>query len=103
VPLSGPAVALLADIEPVVDRIFPIGKNSMLTVVRSLVLGCTVHGFRSTFVDWAAEQTDHAREVRESGLAHAISSATEAAYRRGALLDKRRQLMSDWAEFVGKV
>jgi integrase len=59
----------------------------------------TVHGFRSTFSDWAADNTAFPQEVREQALAHAISSKVEAAYRRGALLQKRRRLMADWATF----
>jgi integrase len=57
----------------------------------------TVHGFRSTFRDWAAERTNFAREVAEMSLAHAISDQTEAAYRRGDLFEKRRLLMAAWA------
>jgi integrase len=57
----------------------------------------TVHGFRSTFRDWAAEQTDHPNEVVEMALAHTIPNKTEAAYRRGDLLEKRRRLMEAWA------
>jgi integrase len=56
-----------------------------------------VHGFRSTFRDWAAEATDHPREVAEMALAHTIGSKVEAAYRRGDLFEKRRRLMDDWA------
>lgn len=59
--------------------------------------GITTHGFRSSFRDWAAETTDHANEVVEMSLAHAIGSKVEAAYRRGNLLQKRRALMDDWA------
>ena len=61
----------------------------------------TVHGFRSTFRDWAAEQTHHQNHVVEMALAHAIGNKVEAAYRRGDLLEKRRQLMQDWAEYCG--
>lgn len=60
----------------------------------------TVHGFRSTFKDWAAEQTDFPNEVSEAALAHVVEDKTEAAYRRGALLDKRRQLMEAWASYL---
>ncbi len=60
----------------------------------------TVHGFRSTFCDWASERTGYAREVCEAALAHAIPNATEAAYRRGDLFEKRARLMSDWASYV---
>lgn len=60
----------------------------------------TVHGFRSTFKDWASEQTDFANEVSEAALAHAVEDKTEAAYRRGAMLDKRRALMQAWADYL---
>lgn len=59
----------------------------------------TVHGFRSTFRDWAAEETDHPDYVAEKALAHAIKSNVEAAYRRGDLFEKRRALMEDWASY----
>lgn len=57
------------------------------------------HGFRSTFRDWCAEQTMHSGEVAEMALAHVVTSKVEAAYRRGDLINKRRALMQDWAEF----
>ena len=59
----------------------------------------TVHGFRSTFRDWAAECTPFANEVCESALAHTIGNKAEAAYRRGDLLEKRRALMSAWSDY----
>jgi integrase len=59
----------------------------------------TVHGFRSTFRDWAAEETDHPDFVAEKALAHVIKNKVEAAYRRGALFEKRRALMDDWAAY----
>jgi integrase len=59
----------------------------------------TVHGFRSAFRDWAAETTDTANHVVEQALAHAIGSSVEAAYRRGDLFEKRRQLMDAWAAY----
>jgi integrase len=61
--------------------------------------GLTVHGFRSTFRDWAAERTNFAREVAEAALAHVIGDKVEAAYRRGDLFDKRRRMMDAWASF----
>jgi integrase len=64
--------------------------------------GLTLHGFRSAFRDWAAEQTAFPHEVCEMALAHAIPNAVEAAYRRGDLFEKRRKLMEAWAEFCGK-
>ncbi|MGV8860310.1 MAG: tyrosine-type recombinase/integrase [Pseudomonas sp.] len=60
----------------------------------------TAHGFRSTFRDWAAEQTNYAREVCELSLAHVVANGAEAAYWRSDLLEKRRALMADWADFV---
>jgi len=63
---------------------------------------CTPHGFRSSFRDWAAETTNFPAEVVEMALAHTIKSKTEAAYRRGDLLAKRRELMDAWAGYVGK-
>jgi integrase len=59
----------------------------------------TVHGFRSTFRDWAGECTDFPREVVEAALAHIVGDQTERAYRRGDALEKRRRLMDAWADF----
>jgi integrase len=58
-----------------------------------------VHGFRSSFRDWAAERTNFPSEVAEMALAHAVGSKVEAAYRRSDLFDKRRRLMETWATF----
>jgi integrase len=60
------------------------------------------HGFRSTFRDWAAERTNFPREVAEAALAHIDGDETERAYKRGDLFDKRRRLMTAWAEFCSK-
>ena len=65
-------------------------------------MGCgdlTAHGFRSSFRDWAAERTTFPAEVAEMALAHAVSDKVEAAYRRGDLFQKRRQLSDAWAKF----
>lgn len=59
----------------------------------------TTHGFRSTFRDWSADKTDYPREVCEHVLAHKLPNEVEAAYLRGAYLEKRKVLMADWAEF----
>jgi integrase len=73
---------------------------AMLTLLRRLRDDMpTVHGFRSSFRDWAGESTSFAREICEAALAHAIPNAVEAAYRRGDALDKRRQLMAAWSRF----
>lgn len=60
----------------------------------------TVHGFRSTFRDWAAEQTEIAGDVVEAALAHTVQNKVEAAYRRTNYLEKRRNLMQQWAEYL---
>lgn len=59
------------------------------------------HGLRSTFRDWAADRTRYPGEMAEVALAHRISNATEAAYRRGDMIEKRRAMMADWAAFLG--
>jgi integrase len=63
----------------------------------------TVHGFRSTFRDWAAERTSFPAEVVEMALAHVVENKVEAAYRRGDLFDKRRRLMTAWGEYCARV
>lgn len=63
----------------------------------------TVHGFRSTFRDWASEQTSFPSETCEHALAHSISDKAEAAYRRGDQFEKRRLLMEAWAEFCDQI
>ena len=72
----------------------------MLELLRGMRPGMTVHGFRSTFKDWASETTGFPEMVVELALAHAIGDKVEAAYRRGDLFEKRRQLMEAWAAFV---
>ena len=58
------------------------------------------HGFRSSFRDWAAEETDHPREVIEAALAHVVQNRVEPAYRRTDLFERRRRLMDDWAAYL---
>jgi integrase len=105
VPLSDKAVELLAALPRLGDLIFPgvkgqLSDMTLTATLRRLAVPATAHGFRSTFRDWAAERTSTPAEVAEMALAHAIGDATEAAYRRGDLFDKRRALMVEWAEFV---
>jgi integrase len=69
-------------------------------LLRRLKVDATVHGFRSSFRDWVAEQTDVPREVAEAALAHVHENKVEAAYRRSDFFEKRRQLMNAWCEFV---
>lgn len=79
----------------------PLSNMAMLMLLRRLdVKEATVHGFRSTFRDWAAEVADVPREVAEKSLAHAVGSDVERAYARSDLLEKRRALMRDWSQFV---
>ena len=78
----------------------PLSDMAMLKLLgRMGRKGVTVHGFRSTFRDWAAERTSYPREVCEMALAHSISDKVEAAYRRGDLFEKRKRLMLEWARF----
>lgn len=110
VPLSPAAVALLETLPRIKgsDAIFR-GDRGLKAHMSNAAMDAllermgyahvTVHGFRSTFKDWAAEQTDFPNEVSESALAHIITDKTEAAYRRGAMLRKRRVLMEAWAAY----
>jgi integrase len=117
VPLSSSAVALLHGVRPLAvmrngepapdapifpgpRRALPMSNMVMLMLLRRMKRDdLTTHGFRSSFSDWAAERTAYPREVVEMALAHAIESKVEAAYRRGDLFEKRRQLMEAWATF----
>jgi integrase len=76
----------------------PLSGMAMAMLLRRMKTDVTVHGFRSSFRDWAAECTGYPHEVCEMALAHAIGNKAEAAYRRGDLFDKRRRLMDEWAE-----
>jgi integrase len=73
---------------------------AMLNLLERMGVNVTVHGFRSSFRDWAAERTDFPHEVCEIALAHTIANAAEAAYRRGDLFEKRKNLMNAWANFL---
>ena len=70
---------------------------TLTKLLREMKESCTVHGFRSAFRDWASEETSHQSDVAEAALAHVVKDKTEAAYRRGNLLEKRKLLMKDWA------
>lgn len=78
----------------------PLSNMALLQLLKRMGRpDLTVHGFRSTFRDWAGECTNHPREIAEAALAHTVKDKTEAAYARGDLFEKRRVLMSDWATF----
>jgi integrase len=111
VPLSNAAVAVLQTMRGLSDDFVfpghrkdkPLSNMAMLVLLRCMNRGdLTVHGFRSTFKDWAAERTAAAREVAEMALAHAISDKVDAAYQRGDLFEKRRLLMEAWAGHCDK-
>jgi integrase len=100
VPLSDRALAILADMAAARRSEFvfpgekpgkPLSIMAFDMTLRRMGVEATVHGFRSTFRDWASERTSFPHEVCEMALAHAISNKSEAAYRRGDLLEKRRQ------------
>src|SRR5262249_25385833 len=102
IPLSSPAIALLSRLARDSDRVFlGLGQHAILKAIERVSTAVTAHGFRSTFADWCAEQTDFQSEVREMALAHAVGDKVEAAYRRGDLFEKRRQLAEAWAAFCG--
>lgn len=114
VALSKQALALLTKLEDMPrpagnDYLFAgrgqksISNMAMLQLLKRMkCAGITVHGFRSSFRDWAAEMTAYPSDVVEMALAHTIENKVEAAYRRGDLLEKRRRLMQEWAEFCDK-
>ena len=107
VPLSDRAMEVLSALPREDEFVFvgtrsgkPLSNMAMLELVRGMRgKGATVHGFRSTFRDWAAEQTSYPNEMCEIALAHAVSDKTEKAYRRGDMMEKRRRLMADWATY----
>jgi len=78
----------------------PLSDMALTKVLRGMNLDCTVHGFRSTFRDWAGETTSFPREVIEHALAHRLKDKAEAAYARGDLFVKRKKLMAAWTEFL---
>jgi integrase len=109
VPLSDAALAILRTMGEVRtgEHVFPgarsgrpISNMAMLMLLRRMRRGdLTAHGFRSAFSDWCAEQTNFPSEVREMALAHAVGDKVEAAYRRGDLFEKRREVMSAWGRY----
>jgi integrase len=106
VPLSARAMEILEKLAETQwsDLVFPgrHGQLSRSAVAELVPKGATLHGFRSSFRDWAGEETSFPREVAEQALAHVSGDATERAYRRGDALEKRRNLMDAWAAFCAK-
>lgn len=110
VPLSSAAVALLQNLRPkecLADtRVFAVDGAARSNMAMSMLLrrmkrdNITTHGFRSTFRDWAGDATNYPRELIEQALAHTIQNKAERAYRRGSAVERRRNLMEDWAGFL---
>lgn len=116
VPLSGPALAILEAL-PRIDgnsHVFPgvrygkpLSNMALLQLMRGMEYGVAgtrgdyvPHGFRSSFRDWSGEVSSFPRDVAEMAMSHAIKDKAEAAYRRGDLLDKRRNMMQEWASYL---
>ncbi len=110
VPLSDRVLEILAGLPREGDIVFPgaraghgLSNMAMLELLRGKTdNGFTVHGFRSSFRDWVGEATNFQPEVAEAALAHVVGDQTEAAYRRGDALAKRRRMMDAWAEFLSR-
>ena len=113
IPLSDAALAVLQRLKAETKEgefVFPGGKkNTPLSNMACLALlkrmgrsDLTVHGFRSSFRDWAGEATAHPREVIEHAMSHQLKDKAEAAYQRGSLLERRRVLMADWANYCAQ-
>ena len=109
VPLSPRAIELLADLPRVSDTFLFVGRrdlppdqNTLVRVMRRMGRSEVAHGFRASFKTWAEETTQYPPHVIEMCLAHVVGGAVERAYRRGDLLDQRRRLMQDWADFCDR-
>lgn len=110
VPLSLPALKLIKELPRFAESeyVFPSPTGGVLSdmtlsaVLRRMKVEAVPHGFRSTFRDWCSEKTNFPHEVAEMALAHAIANKVEAAYRRGDLFAKRREMMDRWAQFCNR-
>jgi integrase len=111
VPLSGQALDILKALHktrlngfafPGLRRDSSLGSTTLIALIRRMGFEVTIHGFRSSFRDWAGEQTDFPRELAEASLAHSIG-AVEAAYRRTDFLEKRRALMEMWGTYCNSI
>jgi integrase len=114
VPLSDRAVAILKAVIPKgagsdafvfagqwsSDHTKPLGQNAVLHALKAIYPTMTTHGCRSSFRDWAGDETHFERDIAEMALAHKVGDEVEQAYRRGTALKKRRQLMEAWARYV---
>ena len=110
VPLSPAAVSILKRLKPEPappgQRVFQVNGAARSNMAMAMLLrrmgrdNVTVHGFRSTFKDWASNETHYSDELSEEALAHTIGSKVRRAYRRSTALDRRRELMNSWADFL---
>ena len=109
VPLSGRVLEILDAARALGHGnalVFPSGRGRRLSdmmlsgLLKELEIPAVPHGFRSSFRDWAGEETNHPREVVEAALAHVVQNKVEAAYARSDLFERRRRLMDDWAEYL---
>ncbi|PSO19146.1 site-specific integrase [Bradyrhizobium sp. MOS003] len=114
VPLSARAIAILRAVMPKgldpdayvfagqwsKDHAKPLGMNAVLHALQKVYPEMTTHGCRSSFRDWAGDETSFPREVAEMALAHKVGDDVEQAYRRGTALKKRRELMEAWGRYV---
>ena len=99
VPLAPRALEILRGLPRDGDRVLRLGHAAMW---KESPENITVHGFRSSFRDWCAEQTNFPREIAEAALGHVVGDSTERAYRRGDVLEKRRRLMEAWSAYCAK-
>ena len=110
VPLSLSCMSVLEKIESSVSdslifvspRSGMLSNMSMLMLMRRMKVDAVPHGFRSSFRDWVGEETNYPRELVETALSHVLESKVEAAYRRGDALEKRREMMLDWADYCSR-
>ena len=112
VPLCGRALEILDATRALGDGLSPlvftgrpgkaIEEKQLRRMLRKHQIVAVPHGFRSSFRDWAAEETNHPREVIEAALAHVVQSRVEAAYARSDLFERRRTLMDDWARYLAR-
>ena len=110
IPLSTRAIAILGEAEALSDGsglVFPgtnqgkaLSDMTLSKLVKELGFDADVHGFRTSFKTWAQEKTDFANEVSEMALAHTIKNKAEAAYARSDLIEKRKEMMEQWAEYL---
>jgi integrase len=109
VPLSNAAIDLLMNLHRIDGNPYvfpgakpnrPLSDMAMLEMLRGMRDGCTVHGFRSTFQDWASETTLHPEPIVEMALAHTIKDKTQKAYRRGDAFERRKSLMQQWCDYL---